>query len=275
MLDVDGTLIPYNYDALPSDRVAAAIQKASKKVTVCLVTGRSFTFSEPVLKKVNLHTGYIVVNNGSHVYDITEKKIIYDQPLERSDALFVLKTLQDAQISCYVKQEFTGFSYREPFQKDEKLNKAYMLFVDEKYSQTQVEAVARKLSHLHEVTMVKSHHKHPDKFGFIISHVKATKLHGAQIIMEKLGVQKEQVIGVGDSYNDFPLLMASGLKIAMGNAVSDLKAIADFVAPAVTEDGVVTVIEKFILIFSCFWPGADNLTQDRELADMIGIVLSH
>ena len=247
MLDVDGTLVPYDFNALPSDKIAAAIQKACEKVTVCLVTGRSFTFSEPVLKKLNLHTGYIVVNNGSHVYDITNKKIIYDQPLKQSDALFVLQTLQEVQIPCYVKQEFFGLRYREPFQKSEKLNKAYMFFVDEKYSEAQVEEVAQKLSHLHEVTMVKAHHKDPQKFGFIISHIKATKLHGVQIIMEKLGIQKDEVIGVGDSYNDFPLLMASGLKIAMGNAVSDLKAIADFVAPPVTEDGVATVIEKFIL----------------------------
>lgn len=247
MLDVDGTLVPYDYNALPSDRIVTAIRKAVEKVTVCLVTGRSFAFSEPVLKKLNLHTGFIVVNNGSHVYDITEKKIIYDQPLERSDALFVLKTLQEAQIPCYIKQEFFGLRYQEPFRKNETLKQAYMFFVAEVYSQKQVEQVQQKLSHLNRITMVKSHHKDPQKYGFIISHINATKLHGAHVVLEKLGITKNEVIGVGDSYNDFPLLMASGLKIAMGNAVSDLKAIADFVAPPVTEDGVATVIEKFIL----------------------------
>lgn len=33
----------------------------------------------------------------------------------------------------------------------------------------------------------------------------------------------------------------------MGNAEPELKAIADFIAPSVDEDGVATVIEKFIL----------------------------
>ena len=51
---------------------------------------------------------------------------------------------------------------------------------------------------------------------------------------------------VGDGYNDFPLLLAGGLKVAMGNAVSDLKKIADYIAPTVDEDGVATVIEKFL-----------------------------
>ena len=41
--------------------------------------------------------------------------------------------------------------------------------------------------------------------------------------------------------------MACGLKVAMGNAVDDLKAIADYIAPTVDEDGVADVINKFIL----------------------------
>jgi hydroxymethylpyrimidine pyrophosphatase-like HAD family hydrolase len=41
--------------------------------------------------------------------------------------------------------------------------------------------------------------------------------------------------------------MASGLKVAMGNAIKDLKAIADYIAPSVEEDGVADVIEKFVL----------------------------
>lgn len=45
-----------------------------------------------------------------------------------------------------------------------------------------------------------------------------------------------------------PLLMACGLRVAMGNAVEDLKAIADYIAPPVENDGVADVIEKFILI---------------------------
>ncbi|KKS86821.1 MAG: hypothetical protein UV61_C0006G0022 [Candidatus Gottesmanbacteria bacterium GW2011_GWB1_43_11] len=75
----------------------------------------------------------------------------------------------------------------------------------------------------------------------------ASKLHGIHRVSQLLPVEPHEIIGVGDGYNDFPLLMACGLKIAMGNAVPDLKAIADFVAPGVEEDGVAVVIEKFIL----------------------------
>jgi hydroxymethylpyrimidine pyrophosphatase-like HAD family hydrolase len=41
--------------------------------------------------------------------------------------------------------------------------------------------------------------------------------------------------------------MSSGVKVAMGNAVDDLKAIADYIAPSVHEDGVADVIKRYIL----------------------------
>jgi len=60
-------------------------------------------------------------------------------------------------------------------------------------------------------------------------------------------IKPQEIIGVGDGPNDYPLLMGSGFKVAMGNAVPELKEIADFIAPSVEEDGVATVIEKFVL----------------------------
>lgn len=80
-----------------------------------------------------------------------------------------------------------------------------------------------------------------------ITHVGATKQHAIFEAAKILGIETHEIIGVGDGYNDFPLLMACGLKVAMGNAVPELKAIADYIAPSVEEDGVADVIKKFIL----------------------------
>jgi hydroxymethylpyrimidine pyrophosphatase-like HAD family hydrolase len=62
-----------------------------------------------------------------------------------------------------------------------------------------------------------------------------------------LGVRYEEIIGVGDGHNDVPLLEAVGLKVAMGNAPDEVKAIADYVAPKLSEDGVADVIQRYIL----------------------------
>ena len=60
-------------------------------------------------------------------------------------------------------------------------------------------------------------------------------------------VHAGHMVAVGDSYNDLPLLRLCGLGIAMGDAPDELKAIADYVAPPVEEDGLAVAIEEFVL----------------------------
>ncbi|MBI4226134.1 HAD hydrolase family protein [Candidatus Roizmanbacteria bacterium] len=43
------------------------------------------------------------------------------------------------------------------------------------------------------------------------------------------------------------ILLSCGLRIAMGNAVQELKDIAHYIVPDVKHDGVAYVIEKFVL----------------------------
>jgi Cof subfamily protein (haloacid dehalogenase superfamily) len=52
----------------------------------------------------------------------------------------------------------------------------------------------------------------------------------------------KEIMGIGDSYNDYPLLSACGLKVAMGNAPDELKKIADKVVGTQKENGVVDAI---------------------------------
>lgn len=62
-----------------------------------------------------------------------------------------------------------------------------------------------------------------------------------------MNLNNSEIIGVGDGYNDLPMLKVCGLKIAMGNAVPELKLIANYIAPNVEKEGVINIIEKFIL----------------------------
>lgn len=248
MLDIDGTLIPYIFTALPSPTVKRAIKKAQKNVVICLVTGRSYAFVRHLLEDLNMHSGYAVVNNGANVVNIKTEELLYDQPIEKTDAEEVLQTLRKNNFSFYVKDEYDSKAYSEGiFSTDQKLQKAYMFFAIEEYSSETIDNLFNQLSHIPHLTLHKTHNQDPKKFGFNISHVNATKLQGIEAIMKSLHLKQNEVIGVGDSYNDFPLLMACGLKVAMGNAIEDLKAIADYIAPSVEEDGVADVIEKFIL----------------------------
>lgn len=53
------------------------------------------------------------------------------------------------------------------------------------------------------------------------------------------------VIGVGDGENDVALFQALGLGVAMGNAVPELLAVTETVAPSIDEDGVAWLIHRY------------------------------
>jgi hydroxymethylpyrimidine pyrophosphatase-like HAD family hydrolase len=64
---------------------------------------------------------------------------------------------------------------------------------------------------------------------------------------ELLGITRAQVVAIGDNYNDLEMLEYAGVGIAMGNAPLEVQKQADWVAPTVEEDGVVTAIKTWVL----------------------------
>ena len=62
-----------------------------------------------------------------------------------------------------------------------------------------------------------------------------------------VNIDKDDVIAVGDGFNDLSMIEYAGLGIAMDNAPGEVKSRANFVTSSNDEDGVAKVIEKFIL----------------------------
>jgi len=57
------------------------------------------------------------------------------------------------------------------------------------------------------------------------------------------GIADDAICAVGDDVNDIPMIRAAGLGVAMGNALPEVKAAADRVAPSQDDDGLVQVVE--------------------------------
>ncbi len=64
---------------------------------------------------------------------------------------------------------------------------------------------------------------------------------------ELLGLQADNVMTIGDNFNDVEMLEYAGIGVAMGNAPPEVQAVAQWVAPNVEHDGVAIAIEKFLL----------------------------
>lgn len=62
-----------------------------------------------------------------------------------------------------------------------------------------------------------------------------------------VGLKRENAICCGDGFNDMTMIQYAGVGVAMENAQEKVKEVADFITKSNDEDGIVTVIDKFIL----------------------------
>lgn len=62
-----------------------------------------------------------------------------------------------------------------------------------------------------------------------------------------VGLKRENAICCGDGFNDMTMIEYAGVGVAMENAQEKVKEVADFITKSNDEDGIVTVIKKFIL----------------------------
>ncbi len=241
MLDLDGTTIPNRPDGMPSQRVITAIAKAKAKLQVCAATGRHISYIDPILDALQL-SGPTILLHGALIIDGMTRKFLYEKPLLTNDLHQIIDYLVKNNIRFIVDDREKIFENNKGYNPHQVLA-VYCMDLNT----ITAEALMSNLSHIPTIAMYKDLSWDHGSINVNISHLEATKQHGIFEVAKRLGIETHKIIGVGDGYNDFPLLMACGLKVAMGNAVDDLKAIADYIAPTVEEDGVVDVIEKFVL----------------------------
>lgn len=66
-------------------------------------------------------------------------------------------------------------------------------------------------------------------------------------MLEGMGLTRENAICCGDGYNDISMIEYAGTGVAMGNAQPAVKEAADYITGTNDEDGLVEVIDKFIM----------------------------
>ena len=241
-LDVDGTTVVHGIDNLPSPRVTAAISSCNALgFPVCLATSRPLRSVMAVINHLHL-TSYCVISSGSQIYDAKKSQIISEKLIPRNAISQIWEVAREASETV---QLFDGIN--EVSIEDGIVPSKVMGMWFPKLEPNVLTKIDEKITHIEGIA---THRMEAWEDGFEcldITNAEASKQHGVLEVAGLLGIKTSECIGVGDGHNDFPLLLACGLKIAMGNAIPDLKTIADFVAPSVEEDGVATVIEKFIL----------------------------
>ncbi len=82
---------------------------------------------------------------------------------------------------------------------------------------------------------------------FEATHPSVNKGAAVRYVAEELlGLDRTNVMAIGDNFNDVEMLQYAGIGVAMGNAPVQVQAVAAWVAPSVEKDGVATAIEEFL-----------------------------
>jgi len=93
-----------------------------------------------------------------------------------------------------------------------------------------------------QLSVVRSH----ELFGELTAlHV--SKGAALEALAHDLGIERENVIAIGDQENDLSMIRWAGLGLAMGNAIPEVRQAAVAVLPSVHEHGVAFAIDRYIL----------------------------
>jgi len=241
IFDVDGTLVPNAEDGMPSKKVIEAINKAREKIHIGIASGRPYFMLSRIVELLKL-SGPIIINNGAQIIDIATKEVIYEQLIDKKDVIETCLSFRKLKIPVYIQDGEKDIKFTKKYIPKQPFN-VFGLRLESSKADLAITAI----SHLPSIAVHKIPGWKKGTEALLASHVRATKQYAILELAKYLNINTHDIIVVGDGHNDFPLFMAAGFRIAMGNAVPELKEIADYIAPSVEEDGVAHVIEKFVL----------------------------
>ncbi|HHW09476.1 MAG TPA: HAD family phosphatase [Firmicutes bacterium] len=256
-IDMDGTLLTDDLQ-IPSSAKAAIAAARARGVRVVPATGRMFVSALPYARQIGAE-GPIIAYNGAKVVDL-DGRVRKHHPVPPEEALALVDLAEKHDLclhlyfedQTYVRRFDEGAQYYaslagvEPVVMPDlrpvaRRGTTKALIVDDPAA---VERWCGELSRRFAGRLLVTRSL-PRFVEFMAAGVcKGVAL--AELAAE-LGLAPEEVMAIGDSYNDIDMLTYAGVGVALGNAQPAVKEMADWVSSANTDHGVARAIEKFVL----------------------------
>lgn len=263
-LDVDGTLVSSEGRITETVRTALITVQRDYGMRVVIASGRPAAGLKTIVDELELarYSGYIMPYNGGEVYNARALATpIESHTLPKGAAAEIYALAKEYGLSVvtystthlltedtqneFVQKEvgITGMPIEqlEDFVRDAPLNLPKCLIVGDAKTIEQVEPIAR------------------ERFGGRMDAFRSnpyfleivpTGINKGQAIaglLQRLDYAANELIAVGDNYNDLEMIQYAGLGVAMANAPEPIKSCADYVTTSNDADGVAHLINKHIL----------------------------
>ncbi len=257
--DVDGTLVGRDLTISQNVRDAIARMQAAG-IAGSLVTGRMYRATLPFARELGFDAP-LICYQGAAIIDPASDEVLAHRALENQLVLELvsfaerdrmhLQLYRNDEYYCEARNQYSelyaSLSMTEPIVVPS-LREAFayspatkgVVIADEPVAARYARRLAEAFNGRANVT------RSLPEFVEVLDPG-ADKGEALRFVVQHLGIDIEQTVAIGDSWNDAPLLRAAGLSIAMGSSPPEVKAICDRVVEDLAHDGVAEAIEKYVL----------------------------
>lgn len=260
VLDLDGTLTNSKKEITARNR-ETLIRAQQAGVLLVLASGRPTYGIAPLADELQMDKfgGYILSYNGGEIIDWRTKEMLYanvlpnevvprlDECARRNEV--ALLTYDNEYIVTehpddeYVKKEaFLNKMAVRPaaeFLKEIHLPVPKCLIVADPEKLVSIEAEL-SVALQGQISVYRS-----EPYFLELVPQGIDKAQSLSVLLAKLGINREEMVAIGDGYNDLSMIKYAGMGIAMGNAQEPIKKSADYITLTNEEDGVAIAVEKF------------------------------
>ncbi len=281
-IDLDGTLL--NSYGQISEKNRNALNKAKEhNAEIIIASGRTTDSVRNIANDIGAKS-YIICGNGSLIYDLQKEEIIYDKFIDKKKALQIIEICEQNSIYYNIYAENMVitktlnnnvlFYYQEnaskPDNKKTKINIVQDIYkyVEELENQHILKitisdsnsiifnGIIRKLRNIKDIDVLDVAHMSRkiiktgteetviEYYYTEITSKNVDKWYAIEYLMDKLNIQRQEVMAIGDNVNDKMMIENAGCGVAMGNSAPYIKESADIVVSNNNEDGVAEVIEQ-------------------------------
>ncbi|GAP03216.1 hydrolase, HAD superfamily, Cof subfamily [Fructobacillus pseudoficulneus] len=262
-IDIDGTLYNDNREITPA--VKKTIQKATAQgVYVVITTGRPETGVKSILNELDLvgSDHYVITHNGGLVQTTDGQKVLHRAALSWES--FQQAQRFAAENNAYIQIEsdtdaYTINRYVNVFASQENFVVNIPLTVKDSLAELKEVPFVKAIAIGEKVFMDQVQAKVPEQLAIDANVVRSTpnnlefmnndasKGQALLALAEELGINQSQTMAIGDQENDFTMIQAAGIGVAMGNAIPAIKEVANAETADNNHDGVAKAIERFVL----------------------------
>ncbi|NLJ88569.1 MAG: HAD family phosphatase [Epulopiscium sp.] len=260
--DMDDTLL--NDDLTISKENEEAIKKAIELgVRVILCSGRATTSMAKYVKQLNLDKKgkYGISYNGSIIFDTSSLRPVYEENISKEDAKFLFSFGKDNNlyVQTYQNDDFivekrsrysdiyssiTGMEAKEVGDLIEWINDGVIKVL----FQGENDKLLKVTEQLKPIIKGKLHMFFSKPTYLEFTNINANKGLTVKRLREEFGFSKDEVICIGDNFNDLYMIKEAGVGVAVANAQEKVREYADYVTKSTNnEHAIKEVIEKFIL----------------------------